>query len=818
MQGKIYPDNFEKTIHFEKIRELLFSYCKSEIGKEKVTQMYFNTYYFKLQKDLFQVDEFRKIRIENLKFPSLKFTDEREILLSLDNGRNLYLPEQLLRLKHAIESVFTVSVFFEEKNRSLFPNLFELIKTVKLYPFVKEKIIRIITDKGRIKDNASKTLNQIRKQLSEKEKLVSKKIHQKYDRIKKEKWEVENLGVSVRNGRLVIPIGATHKRKLQGIVHDESASGKTAFVEPIEIVELNNEIHELEYKEKKEIENILYKFSEAIRPYAKDLINYYELLGKFDFINAKARLAIVLNAILPELKNIPFFNWKKAVHPLLKISYDRQKKSVISQNFYLNNDQRIMLISGPNAGGKSVCLQMIGLLQYMLQCGLLVPVDEGSVFGMIKRIFIDMGDEQNIEDDLSTYSSHLKNMKYYLKNSDENSLILIDEFGVGTEPKLGGAIAEEILKKLNQNKTYGIVTTHYGNLKYLASKEEGIVNAAMLFDTEKMVPLFKLEVGKPGSSFAFEVAHKIGLPHDLIKKAQTEVGEENVKFDKYLREISRDKLYIEKKRREIRRKEKSLEKMSETYESALNEFEKKRNRLIEEAKAKASLMMKEANKTIENTIRKIKEVQAHKDKTRNIRKKYEQVKNNIEVEKPDPLEKLKKIKFPSHIKMKPKTKTSNKKYSSRISTGDYAIVDEFEKKVKVLKISGNEAVVSFGNMTMNVLLKNLNKAHFDPEENEIVRNYENISSIQSQVHNKRLEFKSDLDVRGLNAEGAIQQVMNHLDDALMLNIEEVRILHGTGHGILRKAIRDYLMQRNDVVRFEDADVRFGGSGITIVSL
>ncbi|HEX7584068.1 MAG TPA: endonuclease MutS2, partial [Prolixibacteraceae bacterium] len=483
---------------------------------------------------------------------------------------------------------------------------------------------------GKIKDYASPELSQIRKELLSKQSGVSKRLQAILKKAQDDGLVEEDASVAMRDGRAVIPVASAFKRKLNGIVHDESSTGKTSYIEPAEVVELNNQIRELEYAEIREIVRILTTFSNDIRPYLPDLLLAYEFLGKIDFIRAKAIYAIDINGIKPYLENKCQLEWESAVHPLLMLALRRENRKVVPLNITLTPKKHILLISGPNAGGKSVCLKTVGLLQYMLQCGLLIPVKESSATGIFDKLFIDIGDEQSIENDLSTYSSHLLNMKFFLKNSNEKTLVLIDEFGTGTEPMLGGAIAESILGQLNEMNTFGVITTHYTNLKHFASSSEGIENAAMMYDSAKMEPLFQLDIGKPGSSFAFEIARKIGLPEKILEDATEKIGKDHINFDKHLRDIVRDKRYWETKRQKIRKVEKSLDELAEKYETDLGQLDKQRKEILLKARQEADQILSEANKRIENTIFEIRESQADKEKTKLIRAKLTDFKKKVE--------------------------------------------------------------------------------------------------------------------------------------------------------------------------------------------
>ena len=627
----IYPEFFEEKIRFNRVRELIKEHCLSTMGKERVDEMRFVTLHDVVHRWVNQTNEFKRICVEESSFPTSYYIDVREPLQRI-RVEGLFLEErELFDLRRSLMSVKDIVRFFKNKEeQNAYPYLREIAAKVMVYPYIFERIDAILNKFGKIKDSASPELARIRNEIIKKQGSVSRKMAAILNKARQEGLVESDTNVAIRDGRAVIPVPAGNKRKLNGIIHDESATGKTSFIEPTEIVEINNEIRELEYAEKREVNRILLAFSDHIRPYLDDLIFSYEFLGIMDFIRAKAKFALQINACLPDMVNHPEVSWEDATHPLLYLQHAAEGKEVVPLTIQLNKTQRIVLISGPNAGGKSVCLQTVGLLQYMFQCGLLVPMDERSTMGIYKHIFIDIGDQQSIENDLSTYSSHLLNMKYFLKHGTPETLILIDEFGTGTEPALGGAIAESMLKEFNEMELNGVITTHYTNLKHYASGVAGIENGAMQFDTGQIKPLFKLLIGQPGSSFAFEIARKIGLPEDLLDEAKAQIGEDHINFDKHLREIARDKRYWEKKRDNIRRKDKQLEELSEKYLSQLESSKKERNLIIEKARREAEELMATANKRIERTIREIKESQAEKERTKKARESLSNFKERLE--------------------------------------------------------------------------------------------------------------------------------------------------------------------------------------------
>ncbi|MGE5418775.1 MAG: endonuclease MutS2, partial [Chloroflexota bacterium] len=558
----IYPENFESKIGFDRIRRLLSDYCLSPMGTEKVDNIQFSNKYEFVESRLSETHEFQKILTFEDNFPSENYYRISDTLNKIRIQGTFPEVQEVFDLKRSLETVKSILSFFKSKEGNRYPVLSARCGSVKTYPYVLDSIDRIIDRKGVIKDNASSRLKEIRAEVASKSIQVSKRLSAILKQAQADGIVDSDTSVSIRNGRGVIPVSAYDKRKIRGLIHDQSASGKTVFIEPEEIVEINNDIVELEYEERREIVRILTSFADEIRPYLDDLLESNNFLGDIDYIRAKAILGIRLGSIKPLLVNAPLISWKRAAHPLLTIAFEKLPgRKVVPLDIKLDEKDRILLISGPNAGGKSVCLKTVGLIQYMLQCGLTIPVAEGSETGLFDNLLIDIGDEQSIDNDLSTYSSHLINMKFFVKNGTDKTLVLIDEFGTGTEPMLGGSIAEAILAELNKQKVFGVITTHYTNLKYFASVTDGIVNGAMAFDNHLMQPLFQLNIGKPGSSFAFEIARKIGLPEEILNEAAGKAGVKNIDYDRHLKDIARDKRYWETKRQNIRQQEKRLEEL-----------------------------------------------------------------------------------------------------------------------------------------------------------------------------------------------------------------------------------------------------------------
>ncbi len=826
----VYPENFEAKIGFDKIRELLKGRCLSTLGKELVDEIRFRSEFDQLTEDLSLVSEFVSIIQEMENFPTSYYFDLREALAKIRiEGRFLEV-EELFDLKRSLETISGIVRFLKQTKEDQLPCLKRLLSGVQVYLYVIERIDNILNKYGKIKDNASPELSRIRKELLSKQSGVSKRLQVILKKAQDDGLVEEDASVAMRDGRAVIPVSSAFKRKLSGIVHDESSTGKTSYIEPAEVVELNNQIRELEYAEMREIVKILTVFSNDIRPYLPDLLLAYEFLGKIDFIRAKAIYAIDIDGIKPYLENKCQLEWEGAVHPLLMLALRRENRKVVPLNITLTENKHILLISGPNAGGKSVCLKTVGLLQYMLQCGLLIPVRQTSSTGIFDKLFIDIGDEQSIENDLSTYSSHLMNMKFFLKNSNDKTLVLIDEFGTGTEPMLGGAIAEAILSQLNEMKTFGVITTHYTNLKHFASSSEGIENAAMMYDSSKMEPLFQLDIGKPGSSFAFEIARKIGLPENILLDATEKIGKDHINFDKHLRDIVRDKRYWETKRQKIRKVEKSLDDLAEKYEADLSQLDKQRKEIILKARQEADQVLAEANKRIENTIREIRESQADKEKTKQIRAKLVEFKQEVEdsANNQDDLinQKIQKLKEKesNRNQKRAEKKPAEQKEKEKVvepdvwKAGDKVLMAGNTNVGEILELNEKNAVVAFGHIRTSVSREKLQKIT-NNEAKKIHRTYnQTMPNINKGMSEKRLTFKTEVDVRGQRAEEALQLIRSWIDDAIMLDFSELRILHGKGNGILKEMIRNYLKTEPAIKSFRDEHVQFGGAGITVVEI
>ena len=830
----IYPQNFEQKIGFDQIRQLLKDKCLSTLGEERVNEMNFSDHFEKVDELLNQVAEFVRIIQEEDNFPDQFFFDVRPSLKRI-RIEGMYMDEQeLFDLRRSLETIRDIIRFLqrndEEESDCPYPSLKKLAGDITVFPQLITKIDGILNKYGKIKDNASTELSRIRRELANTMGSISRSLNSILRNAQSEGYVDKDVAPTMRDGRLVIPVAPGLKRKIKGIVHDESASGKTVFIEPAEVVEANNRIRELEGDERREIIRILTEFSNTLRPSIPEILQSYEFLAEIDFIRAKSHFAIQTNSIKPSLENEQLLDWTMAVHPLLQLSLAKHGKKVVPLDIELNLKQRILIISGPNAGGKSVCLKTVGLLQYMLQCGMLVPMHERSHVGLFGSIFIDIGDEQSIEDDLSTYSSHLTNMKIMMKNCNERSLILIDEFGGGTEPQIGGAIAEAVLKRFNIKGTFGVITTHYQNLKHFAEDHEGVVNGAMLYDRHLMQALFQLQIGNPGSSFAVEIARKIGLPEDVIADASEIVGSEYINADKYLQDIVRDKRYWEGKRQTIRQREKHMEETIARYQAEMEELQKSRKEIIRQAKEEAERLLQESNARIENTIRTIKEAQAEKEKTRLVRQELadfrESIDNLTSKEQEDKIaRKMEKLKEKQNRKKEKKQNGTKEQPAVQQTPKTTPITEGCPVRIKgqssvgeVLEINGKNAVVAFGSIKTTVKTERLERSNAVPQKQESAKSSFVSNQTQDSMYEKKLNFKQDIDVRGMRGDEALQAVTYFVDDAILVGMSRVRILHGTGTGILRTLIRQYLQTIPGVRHFADEHIQLGGAGITVVDL
>jgi len=833
----IYPQNFEQKIGFDQIRLLLKGHCLSSLGEERVAEMNFLTDYSMIAEQLDSTAEFIRILQEEENFPDQYFFDVRPALQRV-RIEGMYLDEQeLFDLLRSLETIRDIVSFLqrkgeddnEESGQVPYPVLHRLAGDTVVFPQLISRIHAIVDKYGKVKDNASSDLSRIRRELSGTMNSISRSLHSILRSAQSEGYVEKDVTPTMRDGRLVIPVAPALKRKIKGIVHDESASGKTVFIEPAEVVEANNRIRELEGEERREIIRILTEFSQTLRPSIPEILQSYEFLAEIDLIRAKSYFALRIGGIRPVLEDVQQLDWTRAVHPLLQLSLAKHGKQVVPLDIELNKRQRILIISGPNAGGKSVCLKTVGLLQYMLQSGLLIPLHERSRTGIFEDIFIDIGDEQSIEDDLSTYSSHLTNIKVMMKQCSARSLILIDEFGGGTEPQIGGAIAEAVLKRFNDKQTFGVITTHYQNLKHFAEDHEGVVNGAMLYDRHHMQALYQLQIGNPGSSFAVEIARKIGLPEEVIADASGIVGSEYINADKYLQDIVRDKRYWENKRQNIRQREKQMEETIARYEKEIAELHQSRKEVLRQAREQAERLLSESNARIENTIRTIKEAQADREKTRQARQELSDFRTSMEElekqEKEDKIaKKMEKLQEKQNRRKEKKKQPADHTATQPATPQTASLTVGNPVKIKgqttvgeILEITGKNAVVAFGSLKTTVRLDRLEKStatvRKEPAKSTFVS-----TQTQDQMYQKKLNFKQDIDVRGMRGEEAIQAVTYFVDEAILVGMDRIRILHGTGTGALRSMIRQYLDTVPGIRRFADEHVQFGGAGITVIDL
>ena len=845
----IYPQTYEQKIGFDQIRGRLTGLCLCSLGEGLVREMEFSANFDSIRRQVKQTMEMMRI-VQGEDFPDQNFFDVRASLKRIRIQNTSFNVEELFCLQRSLLTIYNIVTFLQrcsddDNTIPLYPYLYALTQEVKTYPQMVKRIDQILDKFGHVKDTASPALLSIRQELASTAGSVSRALQNILRSAKGEGLIDKDVSPTLRDGRLVIPVAPAMKRKIRGIVHDESDTGRTVFIEPAEVVEANNKIRELESEERKEINRILMEFTQTVRPEVEDMLRSYEFLAQIDFIRAKAKFAIITKSTEPRMENKQLLDWAIAVHPLLELKFDtyniehkeEEPRKVVPLDITLTQKQRILLISGPNAGGKSVCLKTVGLLQYMFQCGMPVPVAKSSIFGIFRSIFIDIGDEQSLENDLSTYSSHLLNMKNMMKHCDGKSLILIDEFGGGTEPQIGGAMAEAMLKVFNKKHAFGVITTHYQHLKHYAQETEGIVNGAMLYDRQLMQPLFQLSIGNPGSSFAIEIARKTGIPDEVIKDASEIVGKDYINSDKYLQDIVRDKRYWEQKRQSIHQHEKQMEQTIQRYEEDIQKLHDQRKVIIAHAKEEAEQMLKESNAKIEQTIKDIKEAQAEKERTRMIRQDLADFKQDIREIDPDIAdEKIRRQmeKLVARRKRKEEKKnapqlprgegsrdvpnqTTNNEGPRPLQANDYVRMKGQTTVGQIQKVNGNEATVIFGHITTNVKLNRLEPAEAPQKEKNVAATFVSVQT-RNEIRNTTLNFKEQLDVRGMRGDEAIQAVTYFIDDALVARASRVKILHGTGTGALKTVIRQYLNTMPPVADFYDEDIRFGGAGITIVEL
>lgn len=795
----IYPSNFAQKTGFNQVSELVSERCISDMGRKRVRDLTFSANFDLISRLLKETREFLTILETGLPFPAQDYLDLSPVLSHIQIPGTYLLPEELVDLRLSLRTIAGCLNFFRLPSAQNFIHLKALAGELEVPEHILREADRILDEKGHIRDSASNELSRIRKEVHNKIVASEKMIGQLLNMARSSGWTSADAEVTLSDGRLVIPLQATHKRKIKGIIHDESASGQTVYLEPESCLEINNEVRELENAERREIIHILILFSDYLRPVTGTLLKAYDFLGEMDFIRAKARFAMEIEADEPILVPFPSIDWVNARHPLLTLSFKAKTKTVVPLNLKLDKVERILIITGPNAGGKSVCLKTVGLIQYMLQNGLLVPIDPDAKAGIFENIFIDIGDEQSLENDLSTYSSHLLNLGFFIGNCNSNSLFLIDELGTGTDPSLGGAIAEAALEKLSETGAFGVVTTHYSNLKLLAGKVPGILNGAMLFDTKKLQPLYILASGKPGSSFTFEIARRMGFPEEVISAAISKAGKTHLDFEQQLQEVETEKLQLEKRLKEFQVADGFLVELVGKYETMKTQLEKTRKDILDKARQEAREILEQSNRVIENTIKQIRESQAEKNKTRSARSEIENFRQKIILSS---IEEEKKEDEPEKEIELPKWKT-----------GDRVSIEGRQNPGIIERIKTNQAIVDFDGLKISIPTQSLLPARVP-----VKKTSGRVSSYIHDLNEKNINFKLTLDLRGKMADEALQMVQKYLDDAYLLRIKEVSILHGKGEGILRRVIREYLAGVDEVTSFADEQPDRGGSGITKVLL
>lgn len=827
----------EQKIGFDKIREKISGRCDTDYARSRVAEEKFSTDPKRIMVRLLLTDEMRLICMFEDSFPSSGYLDIQEFLLPLQaENSSIDLPS-LRKLSISLTTLKSILRFFDDCKDDLYPNLRKLSAKVTYAPQVGQAIGHILDSNGEVRDNASPALSQIRSELRSKEGTISKRIASILKSAQSEGIVDAEAEITVREGHVLIPVAASLKRKLPGIVFDESSTGKTAFVEPLEVIELNNQVRELHFEEQREIARILFEFTQYIRPYIDDLLFGGRYIGEIDFIRAKAQVALDMIAGMPIISTDGSLSLRRARHPLLEASLRREGKEIVPLTLTLSRDKHILLISGPNAGGKSVCLKTVGLLQYMFQWGMLIPTSEVSEMLIFDKIFIDIGDNQSLENDLSTYSSHLSGMKEMLQGATEHSLVLIDEFGSGTEPAAGGAIAEAILSELDRRGTYGVITTHYTNLKLYADRSSGVANGAMLFDGAAIKPLFKLEQGMPGNSFAFELARNIGLPESIIKDAEQRAGSDYVNIERNLRKIAKNKRALDEKLARIKTTDKTLESLTDRYQKELEDVKALKRGVLEEARREAAEIVSSANKEVERTIRQIKEAQAEKEKTRQAREHLKTFEKKLDQQKESEKDAAIEKKMQQIISRKQREAERKARRGEQASQpkeeikkpqldegplklGDKVRMKENPDMVgEITLVSGRNVSVAIGSIISRMTaskLERISAQQYREKSRPSSRPSTNFSS--ASISERRLNFSPSIDIRGERLDSALEIVMHFIDDATMVGIGQVKILHGKGNGVLREEIRKYLRTVPSVASFKDEDIQMGGAGITVVEM
>jgi len=813
-----YPNNIEKKTGFDAVRRMVSARCTSPLGEALVSGMSFSDDFDTVRRELTRVEEFCSIIREAEDYPDGAIRDVTARLRSIRPEGTFLTAGELVDLGVSLSTMSGIATFFrthrDDSGATPYPELDDIAAGLQAFPYLAKTIDRTVDRWGNVRDNASPELADIRRRLSQMAGTVNAVMRRVISRAVGDGYLEADTTASVRDGRLVIPVPPMNKRRIPGIVHDESASGKTVFIEPAEVVEVNNRLRELHIEEHREEVRILVAVASELRPHLDELTESFGLLALFDFIRAKALWALEIGASMPHLSSNPELEWYHAVHPVLRETLMRQNKEIVPLDITLTAEKRILVVSGPNAGGKSVTLKTVAIVQYMTQCGLLPPLYANSHMGVFDSVFIDIGDDQSIEDDLSTYSSHLRNMKFFLAHGGPRTIILIDEFGAGTEPQIGGAIAQALLAEFNAKEMWGVITTHFQNLKKFAEETPGLINGSMLYDRQQMRPLFALSIGHPGSSFAIEIARKTGLPESIISAAGDIVGSDYVNLDKYLLDIARDRRYWENKRQQIRLKEKKIDDVLERYEGDAADLRARRREILADAREEARKILDGSNAAIERAIHDIRQAQAEREQTLEARRRLAEEKHTL-TESNDTEHPL-IAKAPKRKGRKSEKPAATPK--KEISAGDYVLLDGAGTPGTVEEVRGKDAIVIFGQIRTTVKLTRLTHTLRKPASG-VKTGVSYVSSATSdQSRERQLRFRQEIDVRGMRTDEAIQAVTYFIDDAIQFNASRVRILHGTGNGILRRFIREYLDTISAVRRYADEDVRLGGAGITVVEI
>lgn len=833
----------ESKLGFDRIRQIISDRCSTDYAAEKTLHEEFISDEKEIKRRLYLTDEMRLIVMFEESFPSNGYVDCTRMLKILEQaGANIDLVS-LGKLKTMLETLTKITAFFHGIKDGVYPNLKGMVMHVASFPEVQARIDSIIDKFGNVKDTASDTLYDIRRQLKEKEGAVSKRISALLRKAQQDGIVDADASVVMRDGKMLIPVNSANKRKIQGFVYDESASGKTTFIEPAEVIEISNEISELHFAETREIARILYEFSEFLRPFTPELLKGAICIGELDFLIAKAQTALEFVAGMPIISQTEEIDLRKARHPLLEKALKKEGKEISPLTVFLSRQKHILLISGPNAGGKSVCLKTVGLLQYMFQWGMLIPTSETSEMMIFDRIMVDIGDGQSIDNDLSTYSSFLVSMKEMLEKADDRTLVLIDEFGSGTEPAAGGAIAEAILSEFDKRGVYGIITTHYTNLKlYASSGDNGVINGAMQFDTQNIAPLFKLEIGMPGNSFAFELARKTGLPEAIVKDAEARAGEEFVGIERNLRKIARNRRALDEKLQKIRNTDKTLENITDKYQKELEDIRKVRKEILDNAKAEAEDIIRNANRQVENTIRTIKEKQAAKEETKHAREELKGFMQALAARK-EAQQKNREDYLESKIRKVEERQERQKQRKASRGEGPAQTEDERTRKIdnfrngplkvgekvriksnglvgEIVLASDKAVTVAIGSIKSKMptdKVERISSNEYKSALKETISTTRPTVSEDPTIRERKLNFKTELDVRGMRVNEALDEVVRYVDDALMLNVGSVRIIHGKGTGALREELQKYLRTMSGVSSVKDESIQFGGSGVSIVT-